>query len=550
MKPLVAAIVVLAVTAPASAWNPIDGRRPVWCGPAQYFLNQAGSADLGFATTEAEVNRGMQDWALQACTGLTSTYQGTTDRTAGVYEGTPTISWSESGWRHDARAIGVTGPTWTVGGGGACIREADMDMNGVNYNWTTNSGRFQDVNAYSIILHEGGHYYGLGHSNDRNATMFASYAGGISALNADDQAGICSLYPGDGPVDCTVSGCPTGQECVSGSCRAIMGDGTICSPCGDNSQCGGANDQCVGYPDGGRYCGTQCFNDSDCPGADFRCAPLRGGGSQCARVDGRSFSCAGAMVPECSNDSECEDNQRCESGTCVDVPTDLGDLGAPCTEGSECNSGFCFTDANGGVCARSCDWLDPMGSCPAGFYCNGSASGACGDGVCLAGAPGAAADGDNCTDATDCASLYCSAGRCGAPCQPGQADSCAGETTCQMGALAGCGACLPAAELGQPCDSNESCESLFCAVEGDTTFCTDLCDDENPCPAGFECLPAGPVTVCAPRGGAMVPGAMGRRDSGCCSVAPGQTSASSDRTGILLLAAVAGIVVLRRRRRR
>jgi hypothetical protein len=250
-------LVVVALWWPGSvnAYTCITGSCPAWCGGASYGITVA-SDDLGDATSVSEVRRAMEDWGRVGCANLPITYTGRSSATTGAGDGNSVVGWVESGWRHDSNAIGVTGPTWT---GRNCIVEADMELNGVHYTWITGSGRGMNVNAYSIALHEGGHYYGLGHSSDSSATMYFAYSGGIDSITSDDQSGICALYPGGtGSTDCTETGCPAGQECVDGSCRPITGDGSICSPCSSNSDCGGRNDLCLGYPDGVYYCGLQC----------------------------------------------------------------------------------------------------------------------------------------------------------------------------------------------------------------------------------------------------------------------------------------------------
>jgi hypothetical protein len=53
----------------------------------------------------------------------------------------------------------------------------------------------------SIIAHETGHFLGMAHSSDENATMFARYLPGsisMRTLSPDDTAGICSIYLPDG----------------------------------------------------------------------------------------------------------------------------------------------------------------------------------------------------------------------------------------------------------------------------------------------------------------------------------------------------------------
>lgn len=201
------------VSQPALAWECLTGSCPKWCQTVPYGITIT-SPDLGEATTISETQRGMDDWTRVACTNLTNNYTGRSTGTAGAGDGRSLIGWVESGWRHGSSAIGVTGPRWD---GRNCIVEADMEMNGVNFTWITGSGSGSNVNAYSIALHEGGHYYGLGHSNDRGATMYFAYTGGIDAIGSDDSNGICTLYPGSGSTDCTTTGCPSGQECVSGA---------------------------------------------------------------------------------------------------------------------------------------------------------------------------------------------------------------------------------------------------------------------------------------------------------------------------------------------
>ncbi len=53
----------------------------------------------------------------------------------------------------------------------------------------------------SIITHEAGHFLGMAHSPDPNATMYAQYEPGSTSkrmLSPDDTAGICSIYAADG----------------------------------------------------------------------------------------------------------------------------------------------------------------------------------------------------------------------------------------------------------------------------------------------------------------------------------------------------------------
>ncbi|MBX3250260.1 MAG: matrixin family metalloprotease [Myxococcales bacterium] len=529
----------LVAPTPALAWECLTGSCPRWCRTVPYGISRV-SDDLGEEVTVTETRRGMDDWTRVSCTNLTTNYTGRSAATAGAGDGQSIIGWVESGWRHGSSAIGVTGPRWD---GRNCIVEADMEMNGVNYTWITGPGSGSRVNTYSIALHEGGHYFGLGHSNDRNASMYFAYSGGISAINTDDSNGICTLYPGmgGGTVDCTTAGCPSGQECVSGACRPIMGDGSLCSPCRDSSECGGAGDFCLQYPTGGSFCGRAC-SGSDC-GSGYQCVNV-GGRGQCVGVVGTQPSCEGA-TPRCRNDSECSGGQRCNTttGTCEAAPTDRAGLGESCEEDADCNSGLCASTPTGGVCSQSCNGLDRM-SCPAGFYCDGR--GGCDTGLCMAGTAGGAALGASCSADTDCASLMCDGTVCASPCRPdSDVSGCPMGFLCRPGAVAGCGACRSEADLGAPgdaCEINEDCRTGICVVLGDERFCSDFCTEAMPCPDRFTCTPLGeeaePAICVPPR----------RRDEGGCGCrVPGADGGGEAPWALLLVPAV---VLWRRTRRR
>ena len=462
----VAAALLLALglsSGPARAWTPIDGSRPVWTPPAPYMLTTAGSADLPIATLEPIVQRAFEDWTRVSCgTSLSVAYGGRTSTRADVstYDGISVVSWVESGWRHGSGAIGVTAPKWS-----STINEADMELNGENYTWIEGSGTGSRVNAYSIVVHEAGHYMGLGHSTDGSAAMYYAYGGGVLALNADDGTGICALYPGGStPTDCATTGCPSGQTCTGGVCVTPTGDGSVCSPCSSGADCTGAGSYCLTYPSGGNFCGQACTSAAGCnAAAGDVCADL-GGVGQCVRLVGGSPDCSGSTPPSgCTRDSDCAATERCNttSGACEARPAG-GALGAPCSGAAACASGLCV----GGTCSQTCDWLSPS-SCPSGFYCDGDLTGTCNDGVCRAGSAGTGAAGSACTVDTQCAALFCSGGVCAQPCVPGGAAACPAGFACQAGTLPTCGACKTSGALGDPCTANDDCTSGICATLGD-----------------------------------------------------------------------------------
>ncbi|HVW26700.1 MAG TPA: matrixin family metalloprotease [Polyangiaceae bacterium] len=79
------------------------------------------------------------------------------------------------------------------------LLDADVEINSIDNVITTTSISSQvQRDLQAIVTHEAGHFLGLGHSQDPKATMYAEYSPGdlnYRSLTADDQAGICSVYP-------------------------------------------------------------------------------------------------------------------------------------------------------------------------------------------------------------------------------------------------------------------------------------------------------------------------------------------------------------------
>ena len=192
-----------------------------------YSFNENGSRDLGQEVFYA-LDAGFQVWndasgidfEFDGCTGKgrSSVINGGGDASS---DGSSIVTWVESSWPYSPVTIAVT---WTyfrddagTNEGDGEIGEADMLMNGEDYDWTTsNSGGMTDV--ASIAAHESGHYLGLGHTDVADATMFPTTAQGdisLRTLHADDIAGAVALY-GNGP---------SGSAVFNGECEGGGGAG-------------------------------------------------------------------------------------------------------------------------------------------------------------------------------------------------------------------------------------------------------------------------------------------------------------------------------------
>jgi len=78
------------------------------------------------------------------------------------------------------------------------IYDVDMEINGLQPLSTTEVVDPEAYDLQSIITHEAGHFLGLGHSLDPEATMWTQYSTGTDSfrdLSPDDIAGICTVYP-------------------------------------------------------------------------------------------------------------------------------------------------------------------------------------------------------------------------------------------------------------------------------------------------------------------------------------------------------------------
>jgi hypothetical protein len=77
------------------------------------------------------------------------------------------------------------------------IYDSDVELNSFQ-NALTVTDTNVEADLESIIVHEAGHFLGLSHTCDVQATMYRDYAFGsieMRSLEADDVAGICAIYP-------------------------------------------------------------------------------------------------------------------------------------------------------------------------------------------------------------------------------------------------------------------------------------------------------------------------------------------------------------------
>jgi hypothetical protein len=114
-----------------------------------------------------------------------------------------TILFRANGWPYTmTNALALTTVTYNLDTGE--IRDADMELNATDVTFSTGDTNVT-YDLQSIMTHEAGHFLGLAHSQDPNATMRPGYpphSTALRELDPDDVAAICNAYPLKAPMGC------------------------------------------------------------------------------------------------------------------------------------------------------------------------------------------------------------------------------------------------------------------------------------------------------------------------------------------------------------
>lgn len=220
-----------AVCTPA---QPTDCGIPLaWPSPCvSYSIQEDASRQVSLAEAEAIFEKAFAAWTQADCGG------GQTPRMELVYTGPVAcdaheynqkkgnaniITFRDDGWPYAGAGTTLALTTVTYNLKTGDIYDADMEINSAEVRLSLGD---TDVSfdLLSIATHEAGHFLGLSHSSELEATMFADYRPGTIALrdlDDDDRAGICAVYPPGPPVkECD----PTPRHGFSGECAADQPD--------------------------------------------------------------------------------------------------------------------------------------------------------------------------------------------------------------------------------------------------------------------------------------------------------------------------------------
>ncbi len=403
------AALVLFAAAPAQAWAPLNSCRPTWASlPSPYHVNDAGYSRIPLGEVRAIFAAAMNEWKRPCCSDWSAADQGLTSSAGESRTFENIFSFRESSWPNELgdpnATLAVTLTTWGVSREGDCDSlTADMVFNAANHTYAT-SHSSTNIDLLSVTTHEAGHWLGLSHSTVDAATMWPSYTGEDARyLHADDEAGVCALYPGNCTCS-TTADCDPGEVCDFGQCEippcgsdADCAVGLVCSatsgdcvvpPCGSDADCLGFETCVGGVCEVESDCPTcaPCNTVDDCGTAGWICAGTGGGAGVCTRTCSDSGDCPGnsdcydvGEILVCLND-DADTRGACPADyVCVDDSAPDPCETVTCPTGQVCDDGTCFTvgGADGCVVCDACEVTADCGGGDADCYSFDGVSSVC-----------------------------------------------------------------------------------------------------------------------------------------------------------------------------
>jgi hypothetical protein len=181
------------------------GKKLFWPGVCVgVSLQRDGSVNLPIDSVRAVVESAFATWSALDCGGATTTISFSKLADVSCHKAefnvdapnANIILFQDTQWHYKGADNNLAKTTVTFDAGSGEILDADIEVNHA-YNEITISDTDVVFDLQSLLTHEVGHFIGLDHTLDPDATMFASYQEGSTTfrtLEADDVAAACTVY--------------------------------------------------------------------------------------------------------------------------------------------------------------------------------------------------------------------------------------------------------------------------------------------------------------------------------------------------------------------
>lgn len=170
-----------------------------------FSLSNVGSANIAFAVFQDIAIRSIASWSSLACPKGEASVAFVASPAVSCHTAeynldganANIILFQDSKWAYKSADNTLAKTTVTFDSVSGEILDADIEINHA-YNEITTGDAKVGYDLQSILTHEFGHFIGLDHSLDFDATMNASYDPGTVELRTpeeDDIGGVCTIYP-------------------------------------------------------------------------------------------------------------------------------------------------------------------------------------------------------------------------------------------------------------------------------------------------------------------------------------------------------------------
>ena len=194
---------------------PSTGQKLYWPATCIGFsIQKDGTESLDIKDVHVAIQKSFEAWAELDCGGkpATMTFSEIEDVSCKKSQYNPkkanvnVVLFQDNDWKYRGIDGTLAKTSVTYDDRTGEIFDADIEVNSAFNNLST-SETIINYDLRSIMTHEAGHFIGIAHSPDPNASMYSTYAQGSTGprkVAEDDQAAVCAIYPPDRIGNCDV----------------------------------------------------------------------------------------------------------------------------------------------------------------------------------------------------------------------------------------------------------------------------------------------------------------------------------------------------------